>query len=97
VALLGAGCLTWGQCGAQADELGAGHPGQPLIVELGQHLLPAVGRAGALIGGALADGRGARRRAEGVVPGAVGGVPLERQGGEALFADRHAGGVAAGV
>jgi len=61
-ALLGAGCLKLGQRGAQAGEFGAGHPGQPLIVELGQHLRPAVGRAGALTGGGLAGGRGARRR-----------------------------------
>jgi hypothetical protein len=97
VALLGAGCLTRGQRGAQAGEAGAGHPGQPLIVELGQHLLAAAGRAGALTGGAFADGGGGCRRVEGVVPGAVGGVPLQRQGGEALLADRHAGGVVAGV
>jgi len=96
-ALLGAGCLTRGQRGAQAGEFGAGHPGQPLIAQLGQHLLPAAGGAGGLAGGALAGGGGACRRLEGVVPSAVGGVPFERQGGEAFFADGDAGGVVAGV
>jgi hypothetical protein len=97
VALLGPGCLKWGQRGAQAGKFGAGHPGQPFIVELGQYLLPAVGGAGPLTGGALADGRGACRRVEGVVPGAAHGVALQRQGGEAFFADRDAGGIVAGV
>ena len=54
VALLGAGGLERGQRGAQAGEFGAGHPGQPLVGEPGEHLLAAVGRAGALAGGALA-------------------------------------------
>jgi hypothetical protein len=97
VSLLGAGCLKRGQRGAQAGESGAGHPGQPLIVELAQHLLPAVGRAGELTGGAFADGRGGCRWVEGVIPGAMGGVTFQRQGGEALFADGDAGGVIAGV
>jgi hypothetical protein len=96
VALLGARCLKWGQRGAQAGEFGAGHPGQPLIVELAQHLLPAVGGAGPLTGAALAGGRGACRRVEGVVPGAVDGVAFQRQGGEAFFADGDTGGVVAG-
>ena len=97
LALLGAGCLEQGQCGAQAGESGAGHPGQPLIVELGQHLLPAAGRAGELAGGAFADGRGGCRGAQGVVPGAMGGVAFQRQGGEAFFADGDAGGAVAGI
>jgi hypothetical protein len=97
VTLLGAGCLKRGQRGAQAGESVAGHPGQPLIVELGQHLLPAVGRAGELAGRALADGGGGCRGVEGVVPGAMGGVAFERQGGEALFADGDAGGVITGI
>ena len=60
-------------------------------------ILPAVGWAGALAGGALADGGGGCRRVEGVVPGAMGGVAFQRQGGEAFFADGDAGGVVAGV
>src|SRR5215472_9351218 len=97
VALLGAGGLKRGQRGAQAGEPGAGHPGQPLIGQLAQHLPTAASRAGLLISGALADGRGAWCRAEGVVPGAMGGVPFQRQGVEALFADCDACGVVAGV
>jgi hypothetical protein len=97
VPLLGAGCLKRGQRGAQAGEFGAGHPGHPLIVELGQHLLPAVGWAGGLAGGAFADGGGGCRGVEGVVPGAMGGVAFQRQGGEAFFADGDAGGVITGV
>jgi hypothetical protein len=97
VTLLGASCLKGSQRGAQAGEAVAGYPGQPLIVELGQHLLPAAGRAGELTGAAFADGGGGCRWADGVVPGAVGDVAFQRQGGEALFADGDAGGVITGI
>jgi hypothetical protein len=97
IALLGAGGLKRGQRGAQSGQFGAGHPGQPLIAQLAEHLLATAGRAGALASGAFADGRAARRRVEGVVPGGVGGVPPQRQGAEALLADRDASGVVARI
>ena len=78
-------------------QLGAGHAGQPQVGQPAEHGPPATGRAALLTGGHRLGGTRDGLRAQGVVPGAVCGVPLQRQGLEAFLADRDAGGIVAGV
>ena len=97
VTLLGAGGPGRGDDGGQLLQVGGGHAGQPGIGQPAEHgLAPARGSV-LLSDGLGLGGGGGGAGVQGVVPGAVGGVPPERQGVEALLADRHAGRVVAGV
>jgi hypothetical protein len=95
-ALLGASGLGRGECGGQTFQFRAGHAGQPQVGQLVEHALAALGGATFTVGcrrGRVSDGLGM----QGVVPGAVHGVTLDRQGGQTFLADRDARRVVAGV
>ncbi len=95
VTLLSAGGLGGSELGGEPVELGAGHSGQAWVGEPTKHPLAALGRPGLLTDRHRGSSHGIGT--QGVVPGAVHGVPLQWQGGEALLADRDAGGVVAAV
>jgi hypothetical protein len=78
VALLGAGGLGWGEEGGQLLQVGAGYAGQPGVGQPAEHgLAPARGSVLLTDGFGLGGGAGGVG-VQGVVPGAVGGVSLER-------------------
>jgi hypothetical protein len=96
VSLLSPRGLGRGEPGGQLLQLCGAHAGQPRVAQPAEHGLAAPGGTARLAGGCrLAAGR--LPGIEGVVPGAMGGVPFKRQGGEALFADRDTGGVVTGI
>jgi hypothetical protein len=97
VALLGSGGLGRGECGGQTSQFHAGHAGQPQVGQLLEHGLAALGGTARLTDVRRLSGAAGELGVEGVVPGAVHGVPLKRQGIQALPADRNARRVVAGV
>jgi hypothetical protein len=97
VALLGSGGLGRGQGGGQTFQFRAGHAGQPQVGQLLEHGLAALGGTAQRTEMRRLGGAGGELGVEGVVPGAVHGVALKRQGIQALPADRNARRVVAGV
>jgi hypothetical protein len=97
VALLGPGGLGRGECGGQTLQLRAGHAGQPRVGQLPEHGLAALGGTVRRTDVRRLSAAAGELGVEGVVPGAVHGVALKRQGIQALPADRDSGGVVAGV
>jgi hypothetical protein len=96
----GPGGLGRGQGGDQPFQFRAGHAGQPQVGQLPEHGLAALGGTAQLTN--VTDVRclgapGGELGAEGVVPGAVHRVALDRQGIQALRADRDAGRALTGV
>lgn len=78
VALLGAGGLGRGEQGGQLLQVGGGHAGQPGVAEPAEHGLAPAGRPILLTDRLGLGGGGDGAGVQGVVPGAVGGVSLER-------------------
>jgi hypothetical protein len=78
-------------------QLRAGHAGQPQVGQLLEHGLAALGGTARRTDVRRLRGAADQLGVEGVVPGAVHGVALERQGIQALPADRDARRVVAGV
>jgi len=78
VALLGAGGLGRGEEGGQLLQVGAGDAGQPGVGQPAEHHLAPARRSVLLTDGLGLGGGGDGARVQGVVPGAVHGVPLER-------------------
>jgi transposase-like protein len=76
VALLGAGGLGWSEPGGELLELGSAQAGQSLIGKLIEDGLTTLGRAACFANGCQADGVGGVLAMQGVVPDAVGGMPL---------------------
>jgi hypothetical protein len=76
VALLGAGGLGWSEPGGELLQLGGAQAGQSLIGKLIEDGLTTLGRAACFANGCQADGVGGVLAMQGVVPDAVGGMPL---------------------
>ncbi|MDQ1005601.1 hypothetical protein QFZ82_000085 [Streptomyces sp. V4I23] len=95
VAFLGPGGLQRGQLSTQLCEFRAIQPGQARVRQTGQKFAASAGDAVR-----LADRQGLWRGGfgqQGVVPLAVNLMPDQRQRGEAVLADRDAGGVVTGI
>jgi hypothetical protein len=78
VALLGAGGLGRGEEGGQLLQVGGGHAGQPGVGQPAEHGLAPTRRSVLLSDGLGLGGGEDGLGVQGVVPGAVGGVPPER-------------------
>ena len=78
VALLGTGGLGRGEFGGQLLQVRAGHAGQPGIGQPAEHDLAPARRSVLLPDGPGLGGGEDGLGVQGVVPGAVGGVPPER-------------------
>ena len=78
MALLGASGLGWGEEGGQLLQVGGGYAGQPGVGQPAEHGLAPARRSVLLSDGFGLGGGGGGVGVQGVVPGAVGGVPPER-------------------
>ena len=95
IPLLGPGGLGGGERSGQLVQLHGGHAGQPRVGQLGQRGLAMLGRAAGFADRPRVCGTGDAAGVEGVVPGAVRGVPSSGKPTMRSLADRDAGWVVA--